>query len=127
MAALKRVSDEIILIKVVVTKLMSSVKKLRKYHLAEIAQTRQQEIEMKLLKVQEKNLDSNLASVKTELAGVKVENASRRWSRGNIDDEIEELEADVGSGLKEVAESAQKYVTKLRSRSMPLFLSTESS
>lgn len=68
---------------------------------------------MELLKKWEKTLDRNLSSVKKEFAGLKVENASLRCFRGNVDDKIEALEADVVSPHKAVADTAQQNVTNV--------------
>lgn len=68
---------------------------------------------MELPEERETILDPTLASVKNRLAGLKVENASLRWSRGKVDEIIVALEKDVGLALKAVAESAQHNVMQV--------------
>lgn len=65
------------------------------------------------MREREKTFNRNLASVKKEFADVTVENASLRWSRGNVDDNVAELVADVGLVPKVVAESAQLEKTQV--------------
>lgn len=40
-------------------------------------------------------MNRKLVSVKKELADAKVENESLRWFRGNVDEKVEALEAEV--------------------------------
>lgn len=68
---------------------------------------------MGLLTEREKTLNRNLALVMKELAGVKGQNVSFWWSRGNVGDKIEALEANVGSALKVVTDSGQQNVTQV--------------
>lgn len=68
---------------------------------------------MVLSKKQKKSLDCNLLLVKMESVGVKVENASVWWSRANVNDKIEALEADVDSEAMALTESAQQSATQV--------------
>lgn len=79
----------------------------REHRPVEIAQARQPKVEIKLLREFEKTFSRNLASVKKKMDVVKVENASLRWFRGSIDDNVAALGTVTGSALKAVAESAQ--------------------
>lgn len=81
-----------------------------KYLLSMDALTRMREVNMEVLGEREKGLDCNLALVKKELAGVKVENVSLQWSQGNIKDKLVSLENDAVETLTAVAESAQHNV-----------------
>lgn len=72
---MKEVGDEIAAIKEV-TKQVTSVTWAQEHRLTKDALTREREVEMELLKEREKTLGGSLASVKKELAGMKVENAS---------------------------------------------------
>lgn len=47
-----------------------------------------------------------------ESAGVKLENASLRWSRGNLDFMIVELEKDIGEFLKAAIELVHHSATQ---------------
>lgn len=94
----------------------------QKHRLERDALTRQREVEMELLKEEEKPFDRSLASLKKELAGVKVEKESHWWSRGSVDDKIEALEPDVCSALKSMTESTQQNVTQVaQSVESPIF------
>lgn len=68
---------------------------------------------MGLLKDQEKTLDRFLASVRKELTHAKRQNASLRWSRGNIDEKVKTMEKDVGVSCKTVADSPQRNVSQV--------------
>lgn len=68
---------------------------------------------MKLLKEREKTLGRILGSAKKESACVKVENASHLRSRGNFNEKIEVLQAEVDFALMEVSESSQENVTRV--------------
>lgn len=112
-ASLKEFSDESTVVKKEVSKLLSSVTKLREHRFVKDALTRQQESEMELLKEGEKTSDGNLASVKKVLAGVNVEKASLWWYRGNTNDKIEALKADVALALKAEAGLAQQHFSQV--------------
>lgn len=107
LAASKEVEVEITSIKRKVTKLLSSMKMLREYRLAESAKACQREVKIQLLREREKSSNRNLASVKEKLANVKGVNIFFRWCRKKVDDEVTAPEAEVGSALKTVAVSAQ--------------------
>lgn len=62
-------------------------------------------IEIGLLKDREKKVDRVLAFVKMKFASAKVENASVRWSREDVDERATTLEKDVNLVLKVVAGS----------------------
>lgn len=51
--------------------------------------------------------------MKKKLSGLKGENVSLRWFRGNFNDKVAALEADVVSATKAVAESAKQNVTQI--------------
>lgn len=88
LSSLKKAGDKITAIMNEVKTLLQSITKAQERHHAKDAQTRQREAEMDLVKKRKKPPDLMFVSTKKELVGVMVENASLRWSRGNVDKKI---------------------------------------
>lgn len=76
---------------------------------------------MELLRKREKTLGRILVSVKRALAGVKVENASLRWSGEYGDEKVVGLKKDVGEARKVADESSQHSTTQNAGKLQPAY------
>lgn len=94
-------------------KVFSSLTKVRENLVNQEALARQQKMEIELLKDRLKTFDIDLASVMKKLASVKVENASLRWSRNNVDEKFMALGKDMNMALTAVADSSQQSVSHI--------------